>query len=264
MINDKFTKIQKLEKDQRLKELQKVHEYMTDFEINDFFYRCNSKLSKVIKSAFDSLQRRMLIKYSEEYEYYILEKEDPFDKNPNSKMIIRSYTAYDDEIEYILKVKRETALKYSCETESQIYLKKKQLPYYKEVNKRIKEEKGWLGLYKIYTINYCRETSIEALQQDQLELQKYGLNDALINFLNEQAQKNYNKTKDIPKNTDQFRYPDSYVGLQEILSYELLNIDENRQKPKLLVEKEEFEEFMANQENVFTEEEIEWMKQWEK
>lgn len=230
MINDDFTRIQRLEKDERLKELQKVHEYMTDFEIDNFFERCKSKFSKVIKGAFNSLQKRMLIKYSEEYEYYVLEKENLFDMRPNPKMVVRSYIADADEIEYILKVKRETLLKYGCEKEEQIYLKKKTLPYYNEINRRVKEERNWVGLYKVYVINYCRDTSIEALAKDQLTLQKYGLNEALIKYINQQAINNYDKTKSLPKDSEEFRYPDSYVHMQHLLSDKLLRIEQKKEK----------------------------------
>lgn len=235
MINDNFTQVQRLEPDERLKELQKVHSYMTEFEINDFFERCKSKFSKVIKGAFNSLQKRMLIKYSEEYEYYVLEKENLFDMRPNPKMTVRKYIADADDIEYILKVKRETLLKYGCEEESQIYLKKKTLPYYSDINKRVKEERNWVGLYKVYVINYCRDTSIEALEKDQIALQKYGLNEALIKYIDEQATKNYDKTKDIPKDSEQFRYPDSYVNMQHLLSYKLLRIEQKKDKEEIKV-----------------------------
>lgn len=238
MINDNFTQVQRLEPDERLKELQKVHSYMTEFEINDFFERCKSKFSKVIKGAFNSLQKRMLIKYSEEYEYYVLEKENLFDIRPNPKMTIRKYIADADDIEYILKVKRETLLKYGCEEESQIYLKKKTLPYYNEINRRVKEERNWIGLYKVYVINYCRDTSIEALEKDQIALQKYGLNEALIKYIDEQAIKNYDKTKNIPKDSEQFRYPDSYINMQHLLSDKLLRIERKKDKDKKEIDKE--------------------------
>lgn len=238
MINDNFTQVQRLEPDERLKELQKVHSYMTEFEINDFFERCKSKFSKVIKGAFNSLQKRMLIKYSEEYEYYVLEKENLFDIRPNPKMAIRKYIADADDIEYILKVKRETLLKYGCEEESQIYLKKKTLPYYNEINRRVKEERNWIGLYKVYVINYCRDTSIEALEKDQIALQKYGLNEALIKYIDEQAIKNYDKTKNIPKDSEQFRYPDSYINMQHLLSDKLLRIERKKDKDKKEIDKE--------------------------
>lgn len=229
MINDNFTRIQRLEPDERLKELQKVHSYMTDFEINDFFERCKSKFSKVIKGAFNSLQKRMLIKFSEEYEYYVLEKENLFDMRPNPKMTVRKYIADADDIEYILKVKRETLLKYGCEEESQIYLKKKTLPYYNEINRRVKEERNWVGLYKVYVINYSRDTSIEALEKDQLILQKYGLNETLIKYINQQAINNYDKTKNLPKDSEEFRYPDSYVSMQHLLSDKLLRIEQKKE-----------------------------------
>jgi hypothetical protein len=244
MINDNFTRMQRLEPDERLKELQKVHSYMTEFEIDNFFERCKSKFSKVIKGAFSSLQKRMLIKFSEEYEYYVLEKESLFDMRPNPKMTVRKYIADAYDIEYILKVKRETLLKYGCEEESQIYLKKKTLPYYNEINKRVKEERNWVGLYKVYVINYCRDTSIEALEKDQITLQKYGLNEALIKYIDEQAVKNYDKTKDISKDGEEFRYPDSYIHMQHLLSDKLLRIEQKRDKEDNKTDTKETDEWL--------------------
>lgn len=227
MINNQFYAIGNLESPERLKELQKINSEMTEFEIDNFFERCKTKFSKVIKGAFTSLQRRMLIKYSEEYEYYVLEKKNLYDYRPNPQMEIHRYIANADDIEYILKVKRETMLKYGCEDESQIYLKRKTLPYYNEIHRRIKEERNWVGLYKVYVINYCRDTSIEALEKDQLTLQKYGLNEALIKYLDNQAKKNYEKTKTISRHSNKFRYPDNYIDMQLALSNKLLRLQKN-------------------------------------
>lgn len=225
MVNSEYERIIKLENKDRVKVLQKVHEDLTDFEVTNFFNRCRTKFSKVIKSAFDSLQRRMLIKYSTEYEFYAYEDDD--------SKIFKSYIASDKEIEYILKIKREALLKCGCDNEAQIFLRKKEKDYYDGINNRILEEKGWFGVHKIYVINYCRDTSIQALQQDHMTLQKYGLNAALINFLDEQAKRNYIKTASLPRFGYDFRYPENYVDLQKLLSYKLLNIDKDKPEPSL-------------------------------
>lgn len=236
MINDNYSKIQKLSLDHKVEKLKEIHEWMTAYEINDFYDRCGTKMSKIVKSSLDSLKNRALITYSEEYEYYVYEHEDLYD--PRSRKVYRSYIADADETEYILKVKRETLEKYGCDNEGQIRFRKKSRAYYDEINNRLKNEMNWRGYKKVYTITYCQETSIKALERDKLELEKCGLNSAIIDFLDEQALRNYEKTEKIDKDSGQFRYPDSYVGLQQVLSYELLNIDKNRPKPYLLVEKE--------------------------
>lgn len=235
MINDNYVKIQKLNTDKKVEKLQEIHEWMTAYEINDFYDRCGSKMSRIVKNSLDSLKNRALITYSEEYEYYVYEHENVY--NPYSRKVYRSYIADADETEYILKVKRETLEKYGCDNEGQIRYRKKSRAYYDEINDRLKQELNWCGYKKVYIITYCQETSIKALEQDKLKLEKCGLNSAIIDFLDDQALRNYEKTKEIPADSGQFRYPDSYVGLQQVLSYELLNIDKNRPKPPLLVEK---------------------------
>lgn len=239
MINDNYTKIQKLDTDSKVEKLKEIHEWMTAYEINDFYDRCGTKMSRIVKSSLDSLKNRALITYSEEYEYYVYEHEDLYD--PRSRKVYRSYIADADETEYILKVKRETLEKYGCDNEGQIRYKKKSRAYYDEINDRLKKEMNWKGYKKVYTITYCQETSIKALEKDKLNMGKCGLNSAIIDFLDDQALRNYEKTKKVDKKSDEFRYPDSYVGLQQVLSYELLNIDKNRPKPPLLVEKEQRE-----------------------
>lgn len=229
MVNAKYDIIYKLESSDRVKALQDVHEQLTDFDISNFFNRCRTKFAKVVKSAFDSLQRRMLIKYSTEYEFFVYEEDEH-----THETLFKSYIANSDQIEYILRVRREALLKCGCDNEVQVYLKKKEQTYYKIVNNRFKKERNWYGVHKIYVINYCRDTSIQALQQDQLTLQRYGLNEALINFLDEQARRNYKKTAALPRYGNEFRYSDSYADLQEVLSYELLNLDSNKKEPILL------------------------------
>lgn len=226
LINDNYIKIQKLDETNKEKEMKEIHEWMTAYEINDFYDRCGRKMNDIVKSSLNSLKNRALITYAEEYEYFVYEHEDLYD--PRSRKVYRGYIADADETEYILKVKRETLKKCGCDNEGQIYYRKKSREYYDEINRRFKEERNWRSYKKVYTITYCQETSIEALEQDKLKMERYGLNSAIIDFLDNQALRNYEKSG----------YPDNYVGLQQVLSYELLNIDKDREKPFLLVEKE--------------------------
>lgn len=187
---------------------------ITSDEIDHFLDRCRSKFSRTVKNALTSLQRRMLIKYSDEYEYQV------YEYNEFNRRELKTYIADRDDIEYILKVKRETLLEYGCEDEVQIFLKKLTNPYYKAVNDRVRRERGWIGLYKVYVIHYSRETSMQALQMDQDTLmQKYGLNKALIKFIDEQAEKNYGNNAD--------RYPIDYIETQHTLSKNLLSLEES-------------------------------------
>ena len=75
------------------KELKKLSNKMTDFEIREFFKRCNNNFPKIITSSLNSLQRRNLIKYSEPY--VIVEKDS------NGKIEHRE--AMDSEVAYIIK-----------------------------------------------------------------------------------------------------------------------------------------------------------------
>ena len=195
-------------------ELKNIDEKMTDFEINDFFKRCNNNFPKIIDSSLNSLQRRCLIKYSKPY--MIVEK----DKNEN--LIYREAT--DLEISYILKVKRKVMKQFNVEIEIQIYWNGQEEEYYDVLNKIFKEEQGWEGIYTCYKIVYDQENALEAFSKDAVKLCKLILNEKVIKRMNTQA--NNLALEKMCSSDKNFQYPKCYPDMQSILSDKLLKLED--------------------------------------
>lgn len=195
-------------------ELKKISDRMTDFEINDFFKRCNNNFPKIIDSSLNSLQRRCLIKYSKPY--MIVEKDE------NGNLIHREAT--DSEVSYILKVKRKVMKEFDVDIEIQIYWNGQEEEYYDSLNKIFKEEQGWESIYTCYKIVYDQENALEAFSKDAVKLCKLILNEKVINRMDNQAitlveDKLYSFDK-------KFQYPKNYVNMQCLLSDKLLRLED--------------------------------------
>ena len=193
-------------------ELKKLSNRMTDFEINNFFKRCNNNFPKIIDSSLNSLQRRCLIKYSKPY--MIIEK----DIYGN----VKHREANDSEVSYILKTKRNIMKKFGVEIEIQIYWNGQEEKYYEELNKIFKEEKEWEGVYLCYKIVYDQENALEAFSKDAVKLCKLILNEKVIERMDTQA--NNLALEQMCSFDKDFQYPRAYTNMQHMLSNKLLKL----------------------------------------
>ena len=194
------------------KELKKLSNKMTDFEIKEFFKRCNNNFPKIITGSLNSLQRRSLIKYSEPY--MIIE-------NYNGKIEHREAT--DSEVSYILRTKRNVMKQFGAEIEIQIYWNGQEDEYYDVLNKIFKKEKGWDGVYTCYKIVYDQENALEAFSEDAVKLCKLILNEKVIERMDTQADKLVENSKN---NSDSFQYPRAFPNMQHMLSNKLLRLED--------------------------------------
>ena len=195
------------------KELKKLSNKMTDFEIREFFKRCNNNFPKIITSSLNSLQRRNLIKYSEPY--VIVEKDS------NGKIEHRE--AMDSEVAYIIKTKRKIMKQFGVEVEIQIYWNGQEDEYFATLNNIFKKEKNWESVYICYKIVYDQEDTLEAFSEDAVKLCKLILNEKVINRMDTQAD---NLLENSRNNPDSFQYPIVYPNMQHMLSNKLLKLED--------------------------------------
>lgn len=201
--------------------LEENNELITFFEVNNFYQRSNSYLSKIVDSSLNSLQRRYLIDWKRVY------------------MVSTGFDEYHEasvnETEKILELKRNTLLEFGFEDERQLIFTnaKKKRNYYDTLEQRFKEIYGW-EVYNAYHIIYNRNNVVTALSHDQIVLQKLAINEKVIDKINLQAE-NIAEEKGI--NSDNvaemltfgedvgFTYPLVYVEVQKMLSEKLLRIN---------------------------------------
>lgn len=207
IITDKYIKYNK-----DREELKKISDKMTDFEIKEFFKRCNNNFPKIVNSSLDSLQRRCLIKYSKPY--MIIEKNNG---------IMEHREADDSEVSYILKTKRNVMDELGVEIEIQIYWNGQEEEYFNKLNNVFKEEKNWEGVYTCYKIVYDQENALEAFSKDAVQLCKLILNEKVIERMDTQANK---LLENSINNPGSFQYPRVYPNMQHMLSNKLLKLED--------------------------------------
>ena len=207
--------------------LEENNNLMTFFEVNNFYQRSNSYLSKIIDSSLNSLKRRYLIEWDRPYMINII-SEDGF---------YEYHEASVNETEKILELKRNTLLEFGFEDERQLLFSnvKKKKEYYDTLEQRFKEIYGW-EVYRAYHIIYNRKNVITALSHDQIELQKLAINEKVIDKINIQAE-NIAEEKGIGSDNIAemlvlgedvgFTYPLVYVEVQKMLAEKLLRIDKS-------------------------------------
>lgn len=206
--------------------LEEHNKSITFFEVNNFYQRSNSYLSKIVESSLNSLKRRYLIEWHKPYMISTCFENGNYEYHEASV----------NETEKILELKRSTLLEFGFEDERQLIFSniKKKKEYYDTLEQKFKEIYGWDKVYQAYHIIYNRKNVITALPQDQVELQKLAINEKVIDKINLQAE-NIAEEKGI--NSDNvvemlldgeevgFTYPLVYVEVQKMLAEKLLRID---------------------------------------
>lgn len=206
--------------------LHEANELMTFFEVNNFYQRSNSYLSKIVDSSLNSLKRRYLIEWNRPYMISINSENGNFEYHEASV----------NETEKILELKRNTLLEFGFEDERQLIFSnvKKKKEYYDTLEQRFKEIYGWDKVYQAYHIIYNRKNVITALSRDQIELQKLAINEKVIDKINLQAEdiaeeKGINSDNVLDMLLDGedvgFTYPLVYVEVQKMLAEKLLRIN---------------------------------------
>lgn len=254
MINNKYGREPKTK-------LKQLDYSINDQEITLFYIRSNKKLERVLHDALRNLQKEKLIIV--EYETVIVStdamgREHRFPANDYQKKKILHTERY------VLK----NVMQYK--NMFYVYIKNKSKEYYEKVNEKLNEMYGWKYYYKQIKIIFEQPDIVDAIPSKEIMLQKEILNGKIVEFLNDNAKKVYEKKekeyedalddylsdwigdkdylKDRVKIPNTWKYPKAYIEAQRILTDELIRIGHNNIEfipDKLLTIAEENNEFLA-------------------
>lgn len=212
---------------------------MNSLQIDNFYYRCNSNIPKIVESALKSLERRYLIKYDPKA--YMIGKRQ-------SNGYIKYELADNKEKSYILDCERKALVEMGYYSKSQVHLKRKDTEFYNKARIYLFKNYKYDGYYKVYDITYVQKNIIEAIPEDKITLQKMILNSEVINRMNTHAEKTYEKFKieynealhklmfedeeltQKENNILSYDYGDGYLLYQKVLADKLLKLEEKVNK----------------------------------
>lgn len=246
MINNNYKKIP-------LKILKSEIEYcdVTEWELNKFYMRCNTRLNTILFSALNNLQNRSLIAFETQIMIVIPDQ----DKKGFSK----HYVANDNEIRKILAVERNILNVMGFESKNHAACRMKLFEFYEKVNQRLFELYGWERKYERLKIIFNKDDIKSAITKNEYELQKMYLNEIIIEAIDKNAQtvvdnrmkkalleydeyleswkeNNWGKPPKLEDLKDEiFTYPKYFVDIQKRLSKKFLTIkskvnDDNREE----------------------------------
>ncbi len=202
LVNNQYISYKKKKND-----LVSIDSRMNEWEINEFYKRCDAKIYSIIESSLKSLKKRLLLDYSDAYKIFY--------RNESGEQ--RCRIANNLEHSLILKVKHDIMEEMGFSSEYQIYLDyDKRVYYYNRINENLKELRNWEGVFQCYKIIYDPYNAIKAINSD---MEKMRLNDLMIEAIDKQAISKYNKSLE-----SSFVYPKDYIEMQALLSEKLIKI----------------------------------------
>lgn len=221
MINEKYGKLSN-------EEMYKINPMFTKFEIKNFYIRSNQKLEKILFSALNNLKSRCLI----EWELLTVIHEESDGKE---HWIIAS----DEDKREILIAKREILEKYGYKNIYQVFVNNKQLDFFTDVNDLLYERHEWDYFFKRYKIIFDAKNIRKAIPETEIQLNRELLNKEVLSYLNEEAQKQYDKSmnkyidaieeaedeREFMAAMNSWKLPPNYVLAQTLLANELIKID---------------------------------------
>lgn len=219
---------------------------ISNFDINNFYFRAEQKLNRILYSALRSMKNRFLIDYKK---VNIIAEYD--DDEDSQYLNYRESNAYEDKIilEAKNKIIKEMGMGYDNMTE--IMLRYKCDDFYEKFNKYVKEEYGWEKCYPqlrvVYIDDIAKQIPLkeEEIKKLSIEDKRTRLNEEIIKCLNTQAEKKYKEAearffeyecdkaeaeengewgKYNPFEREPFMYKSDYVEIQIALTDYLLNI----------------------------------------
>ena len=173
---------------------------MDEYNIAEFYKRCDAKILSILESSLKSLKKRVLIDYSDAYKIYYLDADGNY----------RYKIADIEEHQYILEVKKRVLNSLHLQSEYLVYLNPEiKKEYYRRINLTVEKEMCWEGVFQCYQIIYNQHHVVEALENE-----RFLLNGEVKKAIDTQARRNYNK----------YDLPDNYLELQKILSDVLIEL----------------------------------------
>lgn len=234
MINNNYRKIP-------LKILKSEIEYcdVTEWELNKFYMRCNTRLNTILFSALNNLQNRSLIAFETQIMIVVPDQD--------KKGFNKHYVANDNEIRKILAVERNILNVMGFESRNHAACCMKLSEFYEKVNQKLFELYGWERKYERLKIIFNEGDIREAITKNEYELQRMYLNEIIIDAIDQNAQtiadnrmkkalleydeylegwkeNNWGKPPKIEDVDEIFTYPRYFVDIQRRLSKKFLMI----------------------------------------
>lgn len=200
-----------------LYELQSIDNRTRQWHIDKAYSNSRKKLNDITKTALNSLKNRKLIEYRD-------------DVIVASKGKNYFEVTEDWQIEKILQCERETLNELGCKNLKEVIFnsnKKVNMKRYTEIrNRKLRDTLGFDFIFRRYSIICNRKYLQQGLQENISELKK-SLNSKIIDSLESQAQKDFDKNRtDLRVGNTHFIYPNYYVDIQKLIITKILNIDE--------------------------------------
>lgn len=216
---------------------------VSNFDINNFYFRAEQKLNRILYSALRSMKDRFLIDYKK---VNIIAE---YNEDDSQHLDYRESNAYEDKI--ILEAKNKIIKEMGYDNMTEIMLRYKCDDFYEKFNEYIKEEYGWGKCYPqlrvVYIDDIAKQIPLKAEEIKKLSIEdkKTRLNEEIIKCLNAQAEKKYKEAetrffeyecdkaeaeesgewgKYNPFEREPFMYKSDYVEIQMALTDYLLNI----------------------------------------
>lgn len=216
---------------------------VSNFDINNFYFRAEQKLNRILYSALRSMKDRFLIDYKK---VNIIAE---YNEDDSQHLDYRESNAYEDKI--ILEAKNKIIKEMGYDNMTEIMLRYKCDDFYEKFNEYIKEEYGWEKCFPqlrvVYIDDIAKQIPLKAEEIKKLSIEdkRTQLNEEIIKCLNMQAEKKYKEAetrffeyecnkadaeengewgKYNPFEREPFMYKSDYVEIQMALTDYLLNI----------------------------------------
>lgn len=256
MINNNYRKIP-------AKILKTEIEYcdVTEWELNKFYMRCNTRLNTILFSALNNLNNRSLIAYVVQTMIVI--------PDPEKKGFSKHYVADENEIRKILAVERNILNVMGYESRNHAACCMKLSEFYERVNQRLFELYGWERKYERLKIIFNEGDIKDAITKNEYELQRMYLNEIIIDAIDKNAQtvvdnrmkkalleydeylegwkeNNWGKPPKMEEIDEIFTYPKYFVDIQRRLSQKFLAIKSKEDKDNREELDKELDDLFAN------------------
>lgn len=227
MVNYKYDNVSQ-------EQLLAIDPVITNFEIRDYYQRCNKKLEEILFSALRSLSSRKLIDW--EVETVIVSKKD----GKSNHNIANNFDK-----KFILRAERHVLYNIMHYEKMFFVFAHQQVDeYYRLVNQILREsyDDTLQYYYKQIKIIFNNDQVKDAIPDIEAELRKLELNDKVANTLNDNAAEKYKKEIEKYKEKEKeswerlangedtsnrsiWKIPDTYVLAQQLLTDELIRLD---------------------------------------
>lgn len=195
-------------------DISNLEDKTLNYYIRNFYYRCGSKFSSIVKTVLDKLEKQNYIMHSKVYLLY---------KRYNDEEMTYEYST-DEEAADLLEIEREIMDEFGFEDEQDIWYGGKTEEYWARVLEEVQVLYPEIQkMYKHHKIIGTKNNILKALSREQETEEMHQLNEKIINFIDQQAESNMYKS--IENSEDYSKQLSSrYVDAQKYLSDKLIKI----------------------------------------